>query len=336
MTFNPGILALCALAGAAVFQAVNAALLSATAGLGDSGVAGLTRLVMAGAAASAVYFAVNVGLIGLLVGLRSGRPWYRAWAWPLMVSPSLIWNYLALGLLGDLLVAMERVGGVVGLGLALIPLAVTYFSLRQNAATSRLYDAVVATLADSLDLRDHDTGGHTRRTAALAVRLGQRLGLRGQALADLRTAALLHDLGKIGVADAILLKPAELTGGEWAAMRRHPELGAELLAAHGLLAGAVPMIRHHQEHYDGSGYPGGLVGAAIPLGARIIAVADAFMAMVDGRPYRAGIAPDAAWRELQHNAARQFDPQVVAALQPDDWQTVLADMPRVERQLVRA
>jgi putative nucleotidyltransferase with HDIG domain len=224
---------------------------------------------------------------------------------------------------------MYRTAQAVGLSLALIPLVVTYFSLRQSAALRRLYDAIVSTLVDSLDLRDSDTGGHTRRVAALAMRLGRRLGVTGRMLEDLRTAALLHDLGKIGVADRILLKPARLTEDEWREMRRHPQLGADLLRSHGLLQGAVPMIRHHQESFDGSGYPDGLSGDAIPLGARIIAVADAFMAMVDGRPYREARGATVACAEISRCAGTQFDPAVVAVLEPADWEAVLREVPPV-------
>ena len=237
------------------------------------------------------------------------------------------WNYLALGMLGDLILTMYHDGKLAGLLLALIPLGVTYFSLRQSAALHQLYDAIVSTLVDSLDLRDRDTGGHTRRVAALAVRVGGRLGMTGRALEDLRTAALLHDLGKIGVADSILLKPSGLTPEEWETMRCHPEQGADLLRSHGLLQGAIPLIRSHQESYDGSGYPDGLRAEAIPLGARIIAVADSFMAMVDERPYQKARGNEEAYRELVRCAGAQFDPQVVAALQPGDWEAVLRETP---------
>jgi len=236
-------------------------------------------------------------------------------------------NYLVLGMLGDLILSMYHTGGAIGLMLSLLPLGVTYYSLRQSASMRRLYDAVVSTLVDSLDLRDHDTGGHTRRVAALAVRLGRRLGVEGQAMEDLRIASLLHDLGKIGVPDSILLKSSGLTVAEWEAMRVHPQLGADLLRSHGLLEGAIPLIHHHQERFDGSGYPDQLCGERIPLGSRIIAVADAFMAMVDGRPYRKARSIVDAYAELRRCAGSQFDPKVVAALQPTDWDTVLQDTP---------
>jgi HD-GYP domain-containing protein (c-di-GMP phosphodiesterase class II) len=317
--FNRGALALCAAAGSFVFGLVQSVLPDWS----------LLPLIGSTVVASVVYAALSLGLLSTMIGLVTGDSFRRPWQWPLGASLSVYWNYLALGMLGDQVLTMYRTAQAVGLSLALIPLVVTYFSLRQSAALRRLYDAIVSTLVDSLDLRDSDTGGHTRRVAALAMRLGRRLGVTGRMLEDLRTAALLHDLGKIGVADRILLKPARLTEDEWREMRRHPQLGADLLRSHGLLQGAVPMIRHHQESFDGSGYPDGLSGDAIPLGARIIAVADAFMAMVDGRPYREARGATVACAEISRCAGTQFDPAVVAALEPADWEAVLREVPPV-------
>jgi HD-GYP domain-containing protein (c-di-GMP phosphodiesterase class II) len=315
LVFNRAALALCAAAGAAVFHAVSSLLPFSD----------LVQLVGGTVAASSVYVLVSLVLAGTAAALRSGRPLRRAWVWPLVGSPGFFLNYVALGLLGDLILTMLRVGGIVGLLLALIPLALSYISLRSNAYMRQLYNAIVATLVDSLDLRDHDTGGHTRRVAALAVRLGAKLGLRGRQLEDLRTAALLHDLGKIGVADSILLKPSKLTAEEWEEMKKHPERGAQLLEARGLFGGAIPLIRAHQEHFDGSGYPDQLRGDAIPLGARIITIADSFMAMVDGRPYRAAIPAEEAFKELAKWSGRQFDPRIIQIFTMEDWQAVLAD-----------
>lgn len=315
--FNRGALGLCAAVAGLAYHAVY----------GAAPTLELPRMVAGTLLASALYFALNIGLVGAFVALRAGSTLHRAWLWPLPVSTALLVNYLALGLLGDLLVAMYTTGQAAGLILALLPLAITYFTLRRSATMSGTYQAIIATLVDSLDLRDHDTGGHTRRVAALTVRLGRKLGVRGRDLADLRTAALLHDLGKIGVADAILLSPAPLTEEERREMRKHPDRGAQLLEVHGLLDGAVPLIRHHQERFDGTGYPAGLAGDAIPFGSRIIAVADAFMAMVDGRPYRAPVSPAAAQVELERSAGSDFDPQVVRALEAADWEAVFTETP---------
>lgn len=317
LLFNRGALSLCVAAGSVAFGLVESLLRAR----------GLLPLVGGTLVAAVVYAAVSLSLTSTAMALRAGYSLRRPWQWPLGGSPGVYWNYLALGMLGDLILTMYHAGGGVGLALALIPLSVTYFSLRQSATLRLLYNAIVSTLVDSLDLRDRDTGGHTRRVAALATRLGDRLGMNGRTLEDLRTAALLHDLGKIGVADSILLKPSPLTPDERQEMRRHPQLGADLLRSHGLLQGAIPLILHHQEWFDGTGYPDGLGGDSIPLGARIIAVADAFMAMVDGRPYQGPRPPAKAYAELQYCAGSQFDPRVVAALHPVDWEMVLRETP---------
>lgn len=315
LCFNRAALALCAAAGSAVFHLVTKI----------APAPGLMHLIIGTVAASSVYVALSLILAGTATALRSGRPLRRAWVWPLIGSPGFFLNYIALGLVGDLILTMLQVGGIAGLLLALIPIALSYLSLHSNAYMRQLYNAIVATLVDSLDLRDHDTGGHTRRVAALATRLGVKLGLRGRQLDDLRTAALLHDLGKIGVADSILLKPSKLTAEEWEEMKQHPERGAELLEGHGLFAGAIPLIRAHQEHFDGSGYPDKLRGDAIPLGARIITIADSFMAMVDGRPYRDPITAEEAFKELAKWSGRQFDPRIIQIFTLEDWEAVLAE-----------
>ncbi|MCC6628937.1 MAG: HD-GYP domain-containing protein, partial [Chloroflexi bacterium] len=178
---------------------------------------------------------------------------------------------------------------------------------------SDTYDATLRALAAALDSRDTETGGHGQRVTRLAVRLGRELGVTGAALQELERGALLHDIGKIGVPDALLRKPGPLTDEEWTAMRRHATIGAAMLDGIPFLSDAVPLVRHHHERWDGVGYPDGLVGAAIPLGARIFAVADALDAMTSQRPYRAAMPLAAARAELARCAGSQFDPAVVAA-----------------------
>jgi HD-GYP domain-containing protein (c-di-GMP phosphodiesterase class II) len=127
-------------------------------------------------------------------------------------------------------------------------------------------------------------------------------------------AALLHDLGKLGIADAILEKPDPLTDEEWAAIKRHSEIGARMIEPLEALSGVVPVVRHHHEHYDGNGYPDGLEGEEIPLAARIVAAADAYDVMRRGRPYRPRLTQAEALEELSREAGLQFDPLVVEAL----------------------
>jgi PAS domain-containing protein len=172
---------------------------------------------------------------------------------------------------------------------------------------------MVVALAHVMETRDSDTSRHSKRCAALAERLGRELGCAEHDVRDIRWAARLHDIGKVGIPDALLRKPAPLTDQEWTMMRQHPLLGEEILSSVQRMRGAAVLVRHHQEAWDGSGYPDGLKGDAIPLGARILAVVDAFEAITGARPYRAARPEAAAVEEIRRCAGRQFDPRVVAA-----------------------
>jgi response regulator RpfG family c-di-GMP phosphodiesterase len=171
----------------------------------------------------------------------------------------------------------------------------------------------VQALLAALAARDGYTEAHSAAVVHLALAVGRRLGLGTRALEDLEYAALLHDIGKIGVPDAILRKPSGLTAEEWAAMRRHPVIGEQIVASMPPIAHLAPNIRAEHERWDGGGYPDGLSGEEIPPAARIILVCDAHHAMVSDRPYRAAIGSVAAIRELERNAGRQFCPAAAAA-----------------------
>jgi HD-GYP domain-containing protein (c-di-GMP phosphodiesterase class II) len=186
--------------------------------------------------------------------------------------------------------------------------------LRFKEAQQRLaglHQAVVCALNQLLDLKDLNTGAHSTRLAEWAVRVAQELAVDDKWLHDIEIAALLHDLGKIGVPDSVLNKPGRLTGDEEALVRRHPEYGWAILRQIPGFERASLYILHHHEAIDGSGYPGGLRGSDIPLGSRIVAVVDAFDAMVASRSYRAGLPLNEALRRLRAASGTQFDPQVV-------------------------
>lgn len=169
-------------------------------------------------------------------------------------------------------------------------------------------------LAETIEKRDPYTGGHTQRVMRYSVSMGELMGLSGKELEDLKLAAILHDIGKIGVRDDVLLKQAELDDDEVRRMNRHPEYGAEILRHVSRLKDIVPGVRGHHEKYDGSGYPDQLKGDDIPLIARIIAVADTFDAMTTDRPYRKGLAPETAFEVLNKQAWKQFDGKAVELL----------------------
>jgi response regulator RpfG family c-di-GMP phosphodiesterase len=185
------------------------------------------------------------------------------------------------------------------------------------------YRSTLKALAHALETRDAETHGHSERVVTFSLRLGRELGLDGQQLKSLEFGSLLHDIGKIGVPDSILRKPAKLTEDEWVKMREHPRHGQQILRGIGFLEGAARVVGQHHEKWDGSGYPLGLRGEEIDLNARIFAVADAFDAMTSDRVYRAGKPYEAAAEELERWAGRQFDPQVVEAFHRvprEDWE----------------
>lgn len=177
------------------------------------------------------------------------------------------------------------------------------------------YLGTVDALASALETRDVETAGHCRRVAASTVELARLLAVTAEQLPAIQFGAMLHDVGKIGVPDAILCKPGKLTEEEWRVMRRHPELGERMLQGLEFLQEALPIIGAHHERWDGQGYPQGLAGAAIPMGARIFAIADTLDAMLSDRPYRASLPWERAVAEILAGAGSQFDPQVVEVFQ---------------------
>jgi len=188
-------------------------------------------------------------------------------------------------------------------------------NLRQAVdEVERAYMGTLEALSKALEMRDHEVEGHSRRVVQYTVALAKRMNVPEAQMVPLIRGALLHDIGKIGIPDAILRKPGPLDEEEWAIMRQHPRIGYEMLKQIDFLKQAVPIILHHHERYDGTGYPAGLVEEKIPLGARIFAVADTYDAITSDRPYRKGREHRAAIEEIRKGCGTQFDPLVVDAL----------------------
>jgi putative nucleotidyltransferase with HDIG domain len=169
-------------------------------------------------------------------------------------------------------------------------------------------------LAEALDAKEGYASRHTLAVGELAVSIAIELALEGEELRSVELGALLHDVGKLRIPDSILTKPGPLTTGEWALMRSHAEAGERLLDGVVMRSDVLAVVRSHHERWDGRGYPDGLAGEDIPLGARVVAVADAFQAMTESRPYRIALRRETALREISRMAGSQFDPACVEAL----------------------
>ena len=214
-----------------------------------------------------------------------------------------------IGILGAL-AADENIWSLVLLS---VPISITYIAFKNIKETRYETVQILEDLADTVDLRDRYTGGHSKGVADFVRQILAQLKISGPEATLIETAARLHDIGKIGIPDRILLKPGKLLPEERAMMCTHPKKGAELIAKYKDFSRGAGMIMHHHERWDGKGYPGGLRGYEIPFGARVIAVADSFDAMISDRPYRKAISTEQAIQILLAGRGAQWDPSVVDA-----------------------
>jgi putative nucleotidyltransferase with HDIG domain len=274
------------------------------------------------------YVALNVCLVSMLVALRTERP-FRALLLVNLVE--FMPNQLALAPLAWLIAVAYPVAWWSSLLLG-PPLATTRLAYLRLVEMRDMFTQTISTLAQAIDKRDKFTSGHSLRVKEIAVDIGRELRLGEADLEALEWGGLLHDVGKIGVPDAVLLKQERLTRGERAVMNAHPVLGAEIIAPVKRLARELPLIRHHHEWYNGSGYPDRLIGDEIPRLARVLHVADAFEAMTAARPYRmTALSTAQAVAELRKYTGIQFDPVVVDAFVRTKWAAGTEDYSPPER-----
>jgi riboflavin transporter FmnP len=276
-----------------------------------STVPGLAGELLGTMAGTATYFALNLVLVSILLSLRTGTSVENA------LTGDLGGFGVSLVALGPMAWLMTRIysidGGWWSTLIFGLPLYTTRFSYDQFVRIREMFTQTIEALAGAVDKRDPYTADHSRWVQEISVAIGREMRCSAKEIEALQWGGLLHDVGKIGVPDAILLKTSKLTREERAMMNAHPVLGAEIIAKVERLGPEMPVIRHHHEWYNGSGYPDRLIGDEIPKLARILHVADAFEAMTADRPYRKGLALDLALRELTNFAGVQFDPQVVDA-----------------------
>jgi response regulator RpfG family c-di-GMP phosphodiesterase len=191
------------------------------------------------------------------------------------------------------------------------------------------YDETLAALGSALDLRDTETAGHSQRVSRYCLEMAQRIGCSSEQLKQISRGSYLHDIGKIGIPDSILLKEGKLTPQETAVMQTHVRIGYDMVCRIAFLAGAAEIVLTHQERYDGTGYPQGLAGEEIPLGSRIFAVADTFDAMTSDRPYRRALPYQVARAEIERESGHQFDPEIVQvflSIPEQVWQDIQAEV----------
>ena len=174
-----------------------------------------------------------------------------------------------------------------------------------------MFTQTIRTIANAIDARDPYTRGHSQRVTEYSILIAQHMNLSEEEIKSIEYAGLLHDVGKIGIRDSVLLKPGALDDKEWKKMKEHPNLGADIIWPVKQLRKVVPSLKYHHERFAIKGYPEGILGNDIPLSARILAVADSFDAMTTDRPYRKGLSVEIAMKELVDKSGEQFDPEVV-------------------------
>ena len=279
-----------------------------------------------------VYYVVNVGIISVMIALHTGRTL-------LSVARESAWfgpTNILLGLTGAFLGGAHSQLGPVGITMFAVPVLVMRFTLsfyakqtqrqieKLEAAKSEVESAhtekeemlrkLIETVALIIDARDNSVSGHSRRVAKFAVAIGKELGMNTSDLAVVHTAGLFHDLGKVGIPESILHKPAKLTADEYTVIKEHAALGQRILSEVPQLADIAKMVGEHHERFDGLGYPLGLASEHISVGGRILVVSDALETMLADRPYSKGRSLDAALQELDACAGTHFDPEIVTAV----------------------
>jgi putative nucleotidyltransferase with HDIG domain len=207
-------------------------------------------------------------------------------------------------------------------------LAINSALLAAQRQIEETYDATLAALASALDLRDTETEGHSRRVTEYTMAIGLAMNVNEQDMKALHRGALLHDIGKIGVPDAILLKPGKLTESERAIIQHHPSWGAEIIKDIEFLRDVIPVVRHHHEWWNGTGYPDKLKGTQIPLAARLFAIADTFDALTSERPYRRPNSPHEALTIMQQESGTHLDPSLFKIFE-QIFDTIIAPMCRL-------
>lgn len=299
--FNIAVLVLAMAAGGGVAYLISGSLVPMLVSNG--------REIIAIVAAAGVVYLINTVLVAIAADLQLGQPLLSYYVEDQRAK---LPQYMALFLLGAL-AALVAVGRPWAVLLVALPMAIVAISFRQTAQLRRQATEAIEQLADIVDLRDPYTAEHSRRVAKYSQDLCHELNLNRWQTDIIVRAARVHDIGKLGMSNAIVTEARRLTDEEMAEMRRHPEIGANIVSRFSDFRAGTAIVLHHHERWDGKGYPTGLAGEAIPYGARVVAVCDTFDAMTSDRPYRKALSVDVALGEIERCSGTQFDPDVAQA-----------------------
>ena len=300
-----------------VFNIAQYALSTGIAGMvyqGLGGVVGainLTNYIVPAAISAVVFYLINSNLFMIVISLAEEISILSIWK---NRVKGIVATYIALAPIGFIMAMVYVSTGIWGIILFFFPLILARRSFELYTKMRKVYLDTIRALAAAIDAKDPYTKGHSERVAELSVDLAQELNLSGRDIEDIEYTALLHDVGKIGIADSILGKKGGLTSQEYEKIKEHTIMGANIIEPVDFLKNSYKAIYHHHEKYNGAGYPDGLKEKDIPLSARIIAVADAYDAMGSDRPYRKKLSKDKILKELKDQSGKQIDPEIVKAL----------------------
>ena len=300
-----------------IFNTSQYALTAGIAGIayqqagGVVGAQNIFRFILPATICALTYCIVNITLFVMVVSFAQNVRITTIWRTSIKET---VPSYIAEAPMGFLMAIVYVEVGIVGILLFFLPLLLARRSFELYTKMRKVYLDTIRALAAAIDAKDPYTKGHSERVAGTSVALAQELDLSDKDIENIEYTALLHDIGKIGIADNILGKNSSLTDKEFDKIKEHTIMGAKIIEPVDFLKNSYEAIYHHHERYNGDGYPDGIKEKDIPLSARIIAVADAYDAMGSDRPYRKKLSKDKILKELKDQAGKQFDPEIVKAL----------------------
>lgn len=253
------------------------------------------------------YSTINSSIVSMLLSFVSGKSPFSIWVDSVK---GILVNTTLVGSIGILMAMVSVKMGNTAVLLFFGPLFIARYSYRQYKEMRDTYMETINAFNKALEAKDPYTSGHSLRVQQYSEKLGEALGLPSKKMMNIKTAAVLHDIGKIGVDDFILRKPGKLTKEEFDMIKKHPEIGSDILTDVDFLRNAAGIIRSHHERYDGNGYPDGIKGDEIPVESTILSIADVYDAMTSDRPYRGALSKEEALAEIKANAGIQFSPSV--------------------------